>query len=592
MINCFFVFLCPDSNMDKNPVSTLLEYCQAKGIELSFLQVRAFGEPHKKHFVMAAQFEGRSYEAESTSKKDAKRMAAELALQDIHQPAISGQPVPSTFATVVNDMSKNPVSCLLEYCQARGIELSFPDVMEFGLPHEKHFVIAAQFGGQKYEAESTSKKDAKRMAADLALQAIRQQEQASAVTALGVYPDSATTFSDKIAYLSRSRYIHIENTIDFPQPGRKVIAAFVMEDTISDTMEVVSVGSGTRCITGDHMNLEGCVVNDSHAEVIARRSLMRFFYSQLFAYYQESMGNGGTIFRPAADSDRLCVKKNLRFHLYISTAPCGDGAQFSRDDNHNRDPPASREHAPTMQGRLQGLLRTKMEGGEGTIPIGGAAPLTWDGILQGERLRTMSCSDKVGRWNVLGLQGSLLSHFMSPVYMSSITLGSLHHHGHLSRAVCCRFADLSIDLPSGFCVHHPDLGRVQGGDEMRRHTEKTSNFSANWAMGDDKGELIDGGNGRPLLPPGTHPPLPPSRVSKISLFAEFVKLARACNRAELLSAKTYKETKQLASEFQQAKQLLYQHCEKKGFGSWMKKPAEEEQFGTAVLERFKMTLSA
>ena len=519
-------------------------------------------------------------------------------------PQTAPPPVPSTFnATVVNDMNRNPVSSLLEYCQANRMELSFPELREFGPPHKKHFVIAAYFGGQSYEAESTNKKEAKRMAADLALQAIRQHQQvshpvipASVGTAAGVRPDPLqNTFSDKIAELSHSCYTHVQTTIEFPQPGRKVIAAFVMEDTTSDAMEVVSVGSGTRCITGDHMNLEGCVVNDSHAEVIARRSLMRFFYSQLFAYYQESMGNGGTIFCPAADSNRLCVKENLRFHLYISTAPCGDGAQFSRDDNQNRDPPASREHAPTMQGKLQGLLRTKMEGGEGTIPIGGAAPLTWDGILQGERLRTMSCSDKVGRWNVLGLQGSLLSHFMSPVYMSSITLGSLHHHGHLSRAVCCRFADLSIDLPSGFCVHHPDLGRVRGGDEMRRHTEKTSNFSANWAMGDDKGELIDGGNGRPLPPPGTpkcHPPLPPSRVSKINLFAEFVKLARACNRAELLSAKTYKETKELASEFQQAKQLLYQHCERKGFGSWMKKPAEEEQFGTAVLERFKMTLSA
>lgn len=48
---------------------------------------------------------------------------------------------------------------------------------------------------------------------------------------------------------------------------------------------------------------------------------------------------------------------------------------------------------------------------------------TWDGIMHGERLRTMSCSDKICRWNILGMQGALLSQIVETIYLNSLTLG-------------------------------------------------------------------------------------------------------------------------------------------------------------------------
>lgn len=40
----------------------------------------------------------------------------------------------------------------------------------------------------------------------------------------------------------------------------------------------------------------------------------------------------------------------------------------------------------------------------------------------------MSCSDKIARWNVLGIQGAIGSHFLRPAYISTVILGEVEEH--------------------------------------------------------------------------------------------------------------------------------------------------------------------
>ncbi|XP_058820752.1 double-stranded RNA-specific editase Adar isoform X2 [Topomyia yanbarensis] len=528
---------------------------------------------------------------------------------------------------------KGPVMLLHELFT----DATFECVSTDGLQHSK-FTVVVTVDNQRFEGTGPSKKMAKNAAAKAALASMcnisfspLQQAKFGALMnsgagamggaggggspGMGINGDASydqksvelpQTFADAIGKLVIEKFNEVMVGNDV-YSRRKVLAGIVLTEGYDvKTAKVISLATGTKCVSGEHMSVTGSVINDSHAEIIARRGLLDYFYTQLnmfsgnkasnsnatVAQYNGKQGNNNTTARnsnngelldspmveqeacifvaPSEDSTLYRLRDGLNFHLYINTAPCGDARVFSPHENDNMDV----DKHPNRKAR--GQLRTKVESGEGTIPVKSSEGIqTWDGVLQGQRLLTMSCSDKISRWNVLGLQGSLLASVIEPIYLHSIVLGSLLHPAHMYRAICGRVESSIQGLPPPYRLNKPRLALMTSAES--RNQTKPPNFSINWVIGCSEVEIVNSFTGK-LINNNTNTNKM-SRLSKQSFYRRYAAVIEKLPIVRFREVKpSYYETKMSIPEYQQAKKELFAAFAKEDLGDWLKKPIEQDQF--------------
>ncbi|XP_069683621.1 tRNA-specific adenosine deaminase 1 [Periplaneta americana] len=448
------------------------------------------------------------------------------------------------------------------------------------------------------------------------------------------------------------------------------------------TAEVVSLGTGSKCIGKSKMSPSGDILNDSHSEVIARRGFIRYLYNEILATYR----TGSSEVFQCFSNGKCVLRDDITFHFFTSHTPCGDASIIPKsrlivDDvgscfEYKEMTTASSERCnigesvvmgETVQGEndstleagiggkrkanviencyaVQGRKCFKTDTNGAALDVGksdecphhlersdihrtGAKCLALESLQdshfpgtdyhvvgalrtkpgRGDPTLSLSCSDKLSRWNVVGAQGALVSVLVNrPIYFQSITVGAECPFSEtvLRRAVVGRLisratqsqdklcVDNSLSLPLGYTVTDPlllqsTLPFIHARDSSGEKQPCPSSIV--WCKVSERAlEVAVDGKKQGVTKKVAHTSAGRLQICKKELLRQFVIVCSSipnptlhfpiifkCNdiigdRSELeawLSQLSYKQLKNLAEDYQLAWNTVRAAC----FPSWKRK---------------------
>ncbi|KAL7714530.1 tRNA-specific adenosine deaminase [Entamoeba marina] len=329
-----------------------------------------------------------------------------------------------------------------------------------------------------------------------------------------------------------------------PQDKEWSVFASLLSINSSNVVNIHSFATGNKSLPSSLYNID--VINDSHAEVLCKRGFQIFLMDELLH---------PTFLQWNKYLNQYEWNNKHQLILYISQPPCGDCCI----SNNKTDSGAKRIINNSINNTVALWEEDDIESSLGSTRIKPG---------KGEKSLSMSCSDKIVKWGVLGLQGGYLSNYISPITIQTILIEEPNdikaiHRGLHDRILnfSSHFLSNNIDLKikPPHCYSIPSISLITHYSNDLPASGSAINYIMN-----NKEEVTIGTRGIKFGAPKKIVEAHRSRLCRRKMIDKYLKVIEQRKQEE----ETTEPHKTKQQKYLNNKQMMYDTIK----GGWTKKP--------------------
>lgn len=190
------------------------------------------------------------------------------------------------------------------------------------------------------------------------------------------------------------------------------------------------------------------------------------------------MAHQSSIFVYNKDLNKFQIDSEISFHFFTTHPPCGDASIFNLDEVGSSKPVTKKRKISENIDEIGEILDTNITGGKLITndnidhmaqTIGEIRTKPGRGIAT----KSVSCSDKLSKWNIVGIQGALLHSILEyPIYLASVTICGPCDIEATERAVWKRWIGKTCQPPEGFKLQKPLVHRSKIVFEYSKNSQR------------------------------------------------------------------------------------------------------------------------